>query len=56
MSSSSSEEQGYYSGEEVDFGDEPALPDNNNFFAYFRGRDADVCPCDGSTVERGYYH
>ena len=31
MSSSSSEEQGYYSGEEVDFDDEPALPDTSKF-------------------------
>ena len=31
MSSSSSEEHGYYSGEEVDFGDEPALPDISKF-------------------------
>ena len=31
LSSSSSEEQGYYSGEEVDFGDEPALPNTSKF-------------------------
>ena len=31
LSSSSSEEHGYYSGEEVDFGDEPALPDTSKF-------------------------
>ena len=31
LSSSSSEEHGYYSGEKVDFGDEPALPDTSNF-------------------------
>ena len=31
LSSSSSEEHGYYSGEKVDFGDEPALPDTNKF-------------------------
>ena len=31
LSSSSSEEHGYYSGEEVDFGDEPALPDASKF-------------------------
>ena len=31
LSSSSSEEHGYYSGEEVDFGDEPALPDSSKF-------------------------
>jgi len=29
--SSSSEEHGYYSGEEVDFGDEPALLDTSKF-------------------------
>jgi len=29
--SSSSEEHGYYSGEEVDFGDKPALPDTSKF-------------------------
>ena len=31
MSSSSSEEHEYYSDEEVDFGDEPALPDTSKF-------------------------
>jgi len=31
LSSSSSEEHGYYSGEEVDFDDEPALPDTSKF-------------------------
>ena len=31
LSSSSSEEYGYYSGEEVNFGDEPALPDTSKF-------------------------
>ena len=31
LSSSSSEEHGYYSGKEVDFGDEPALPDTSKF-------------------------
>ena len=31
MSSSSSEEHDYYLGEEVDFGDKPALPDTNKF-------------------------
>jgi len=31
LSSSSSEEHGYYSGEEVNFGDEPALPDTSKF-------------------------
>ena len=31
QSSSSSEEHGYYSGEEVDFGDEPALPNTSKF-------------------------
>jgi len=31
LSSSSSEEHGYYSGDEVDFGDEPALPDTSKF-------------------------
>ena len=31
MSSSSSEEHNYYSGDEVDFGDEPALPDTSKF-------------------------
>ena len=31
LSSLSSEEHGYYSGEEVDFGDEPALPDTSKF-------------------------
>jgi len=31
LSSSSSEEHGYYSGEDVDFGDELALPDTSKF-------------------------
>jgi len=31
LSSSSSEEHGYYSSEEVDFGDEPAFPDTSKF-------------------------
>jgi len=31
LSSSSSEEHGYYSGEEVNFGDELALPDTSKF-------------------------
>ena len=31
MSSSSSEEHDYYSSEEVDFSDEPALPDTSKF-------------------------
>jgi len=31
LSSSSSEEHGYYSSEKVDFGDEPALPDTSKF-------------------------
>ena len=31
LSSSSSEEHGYYSGEEVNFGNEPALPDTSRF-------------------------
>ena len=31
LSSSSSEEHEYYSGEEVNFGDEPTLPDNSKF-------------------------
>jgi len=31
LSSSSSEEHGYYSGEEVNFGDEHALPDTSKF-------------------------
>ena len=31
LSSSSSEEHGYYSGEEVNFNDEPALPDISKF-------------------------
>jgi len=31
LSSSSSEEHEYYSDEEVDFGDEPALPDTSKF-------------------------
>ena len=31
LSSSSSEDHGYYSGEEVDFGDEPALPHTSKF-------------------------
>ena len=31
LSSSSSEEHGYYSGEEVDFGDKPTLPDTSKF-------------------------
>ena len=31
LSSSSSEEHGYYSGEEVNFGDEPALLDTSKF-------------------------
>ena len=31
MSSSSSEDHEYYSGEEVDFGDEPTLPDTSKF-------------------------
>jgi len=31
LSSSSSEEHGYCSGEEVNFGDEPALPDTSKF-------------------------
>ena len=31
LSSSSSEEHGYYSGKEVNFGDEPALPDTSKF-------------------------
>jgi len=31
LSSSSSEEHEYYSGEEVDFGDEPTLPDISKF-------------------------
>ena len=31
MSSSSSKEHGDYSGDEVDFGDEPALPDASKF-------------------------
>jgi len=31
LSSSSSEEHEYYSGAEVDFGDEPALPDTSKF-------------------------
>ena len=31
MSSSSSEEHEYYSGEKVDFGDESALPDTSKF-------------------------
>ena len=31
LSSSSSEEHGYYSSEEVDFGDKPALPDTSKF-------------------------
>jgi len=31
LSSSSSEEHEYYSCEEVDFGDEPALPDTSKF-------------------------
>ena len=31
LSSSSFEEHGYYSGEEVDFGNEPALPDTSKF-------------------------
>jgi len=31
LSSSSSKEHGYYSGEEVNFGDEPALPDTSKF-------------------------
>jgi len=35
VSSSSSEEQGYYSGKEVDFDDEPALPDTSKFSHIF---------------------
>ena len=31
LSSLSSEEHEYYSGEEVDFGDEPTLPDTRKF-------------------------
>ena len=31
LSSSLSEEHGHYSGEEVDFGDEPVLPDTSKF-------------------------
>jgi len=31
LSSSSSEDHEYYSGEEVDFGDEPTLPDTSKF-------------------------
>jgi len=31
LSSSSSEEHGYYSGKEVNFGDEPTLPDTSKF-------------------------
>ena len=31
VSSSSSEEHNYYSGDEIDFGDEPALPDTSKF-------------------------
>jgi len=31
LSSSSFEEHGYYSGEEANFGDEPALPDTSKF-------------------------
>ena len=31
VSSSSSEKHGYYSGKEVDFSDEPALPDTSKF-------------------------
>ena len=31
MSSSSSEEHGDYSGDEIDFGDEPSLPDASKF-------------------------
>jgi len=31
LSCSSFEEHGYYSGEEVNFGDEPALPDTSKF-------------------------
>ena len=31
LSSSSSEEHGYYSGEEIDFGNEPALSDTSKF-------------------------
>ena len=31
LSSSSSEDHEYYSGEEVDFGDEPTIPDTSKF-------------------------
>ena len=47
LSSSSSEEHGYYSGDEVDFGDEPALPDTSKFSHI---SEEEIQGCDPVTV------
>ena len=47
LSSSSSEEHGYYSGEEVDFGDELALPDTSKFSHI---SEEEIQGCDPVTV------
>ena len=49
LSSSSSEEHGYYSGEEVDFGDEPALPDTSKFSHI---SEEEIQGCDPVTLRR----
>ena len=47
LSSSSSEEHGYYSGDEVNFGDEPALPDTSKFSHI---SEEEIQGCDPVTV------
>ena len=49
LSSSSSEEHGYYSGEEVYFGDEPALPDTSKFSHI---SEEEIQGCDPVTLRR----
>ena len=47
LSSSLSEAHGYYSGEEIDFGDEPALPDTSKFSHILEEK---IQGCDPVTV------
>ena len=47
LSSSSSGEHEYYSGDEVDFGDEPALPDTSKFSHIL---EEEIQGCDPVTV------
>ena len=56
VSSSSSEEHGDYSGDEVNFGDKPALPDASKFSHISKEEMQGGCSCKGSIIKRDHHY